>query len=52
MVKRIIVTFSDDMVKLLDEKAERLDITRNLFITQICRKHLNMPNIFEAEKNG
>ena len=52
MNKRIIVSFSADIVRLLDERAEKLGITRNLLITQICRKYLNQPNIFEGEKTA
>ena len=47
MVTRIIITLDDDVVKLLNDKAEEVSLSRNQLVSQICRKHFGLPNVFE-----
>jgi metal-responsive CopG/Arc/MetJ family transcriptional regulator len=48
---KILVTIEDNLLKQVDQEAERLGVnSRSLLISQILRKHFNLPNLFENKK--
>lgn len=48
---KILVTIEDDLLKTIDQEVERLGVnSRSLLISQILRKHFNLPNLFENKK--
>ena len=51
MAQRWIITFSDEEGENLVALAQRVGMTRNKLVQQICRKYLGMPSLLkEAEK--
>lgn len=47
---KILVSLSEELIQLIDEKREKLKVSRSFYIEQICRKHLNLPNMFDENK--
>jgi metal-responsive CopG/Arc/MetJ family transcriptional regulator len=47
---KILVSLSEELIQLIDEKREKLKVSRSFYIEQVCRKHLNLPNMFEESK--
>lgn len=49
---RIIVDIDNDLLKQIDEAVRKANIkSRTFYITQVLRKHLGLPNIFEGIKS-
>jgi len=51
MVARIIITLDDEVVQLLNDKAEEVSLSRNQLVGQICRKYFGLPNVFEEAES-
>jgi len=50
MVKKVIITFSDEEVEKLETLAQRVNLSRNKLVQQICRKHLGLPSLLNEEE--
>jgi len=50
LLPKVLVTLSQELLQLIDEKREHLKVSRSFYIEQVCRKHLNLPNMFEENK--
>ena len=44
MVKRVIVSFSDEEIEKIDTRAKLVNLSRNKLIQQICRQYFGMPS--------
>ena len=50
MTKRVIITFEDEVIEEVDKRAKNMGVTRNKYVTQICRTYLGFPSLLkEAE---
>lgn len=47
--KRVLISFEEEVIDKLDEKAGQYGITRNLYVVQICRKHLGFPSVIRED---
>ena len=47
MVKRVIVSFSEEEVDKIDTLAQNINLSRNKLIQQICRKYFGMPSLLK-----
>lgn len=48
-MKRVIISFEDKVIDQLDKEAEQYGISRNMYIVQICRKHLGLPSMVKED---
>ena len=51
MVTRIIITFSDEEAEKIEALAQRVNLSRNKLVQQICRKYLGMPSLLKEEED-
>ena len=50
MVKRVIISFSDEELEKIDTLSASVNLSRNKLIQQICRQYFGMPSVLkEAE---
>lgn len=48
---KILVTIEDELLQAVDGEVKRLGLkSRSLLISQILRKHFNLPNVFELNR--
>jgi len=45
--KRIILSIDEEDLNQLNEQAKEIGLSRNLWIVQILRKHINRPSLFK-----
>ena len=46
MVKKLIISFSDEENELLKVLASQRSVTKNVLVKHICRKHFGLGSIF------
>lgn len=50
MVKRVIITFSDEEIERIDAIAKSVNLSRNKLIQQICRQYIGLPSALKEGK--
>jgi len=46
-MRKVLISISEELLNEIDKKREKLKVNRSFYIEQVCRKHLELPNIFE-----
>jgi len=50
MVRRVIITFEDEVLEEIDKRAKIRGVSRNKYVAQICRNHVGFKSLLkEAE---
>ena len=48
MVKRVIISFSEEVLEKIDTLSENVNLSRNKIVQQICRQYFGMPSVLKG----
>lgn len=47
MVRRVIITFEDEVLEEIDKRAKIRGVSRNKYVAQICRNYLGFKSLLK-----